>query len=105
MYRAGRRAGGNRELPWFAVFQTSVSEEFLREHGRFDTIVLADVIEHLPDPAEMVSLLKQGLVPDGSIVASVPNVAHWFVRIDLLRGSFNYQEMGIMDATHLRWFT
>jgi 2-polyprenyl-3-methyl-5-hydroxy-6-metoxy-1,4-benzoquinol methylase len=71
------------------VFQTSVSEEFLREHGPFDTIVLADVLEHLPDSAEMVSLLKQGMVPDGSIVASVPNVAHWYIRIDLLRGRFN----------------
>lgn len=53
----------------------------------------------------MVSLLKQGMVPDGSMVASVSDVAHWFIRIDLLRGSFNYQEKGIMDATHLRWFT
>jgi hypothetical protein len=59
----------------------------------------------LPNPGELVLLAKKGLVPGGAIVASVPNVAHWFVRLDLLRGRFEYQDCGIMDATHLRWFT
>ncbi len=85
--------------------QGFLSETFLKEHGPFDVIVFADVLEHLPNPAEMVLLAKKGLRPGGSIVASVPNVAHWFVRVDLLRGRFNYQDCGIMDATHLRWFT
>jgi len=87
------------------AFQGFLSESFLKEHGPFDVIVFADVLEHLSDPAEMVLLAKKGLRPGGSIIASVPNVAHWFVRIDLLCGRFNYQDCGIMDATHLRWFT
>jgi len=82
-----------------------LSPDFIRQHGPFDYIVFADVLEHLPNPAEIVVMAKDGLKPGGSVVASIPNVAHWFVRTDLLRGRFDYQDCGIMDATHLRWFT
>ena len=82
-----------------------LTEEFIRQHGPFDYIVFADVLEHLANPAALVLLAKQGLKPGGSILISVPNVAHWFVRVGLLWGRFDYQESGIMDATHLRWFT
>lgn len=73
--------------------------------GTFDVIVFADVLEHLVNPAEALDLASKHLAPGGCIVASVPNVAHWTVRLDLLLGRFNYRELGIMDATHLRWFT
>lgn len=87
------------------VFDGTLSDDFLREHGLFDTIVFADVLEHLPNPGELVLLAERGLAPGGSIVASVPNIAHWSVRLNLLRGRFDYRDCGIMDATHLRWFT
>jgi methionine biosynthesis protein MetW len=82
-----------------------LSSEFIQRHGPFDYVIFADVLEHLPNPAEIVKIAKTGLKPGGSVVASVPNVAHWFVRVDLLAGRFDYQNCGIMDATHLRWFT
>ena len=82
-----------------------LSEDFLREHGPFQTILFADVLEHLPSPGAMIQLAKKGLAPEGAIVASVPNVAHFFVRMNLLAGNFDYRDCGIMDATHLRWFT
>jgi methionine biosynthesis protein MetW len=82
-----------------------LSPDFIRQYGPFDYVVFADVLEHLPNPAEIVVMARDGLKPGGSVVASVPNVAHWFVRTDLLAGRFNYQDCGIMDATHLRWFT
>ena len=50
--------------------------------------------EHLPNPAEIVIMAKEGLRPGGSVLVSVPNVAHWFVRMDLLVGRFNYQDCG-----------
>jgi methionine biosynthesis protein MetW len=87
------------------VYKGYLSLEFIKEHGSYDYIVFADVIEHLSNPAEIIIMAKQGLKPGGSILASVPNIAHWFVRIDLLFGRFDYQDSGIMDATHLRWFT
>jgi SAM-dependent methyltransferase len=80
-------------------------EAFLSEHGPFDAILFTDVLEHLPAPGDMIALAVKGLRPGGFIIASVPNVAHWTVRFRLLLGRFNYTEYGIMDATHLRWFT
>jgi methionine biosynthesis protein MetW len=87
------------------VVEGILSLEFLDQFGPFETILFADVLEHLPNPGEQVLLATEGLAADGSIVASVPNIAHWFVRVDLLRGRFVYRDCGIMDATHLRWFT
>jgi methionine biosynthesis protein MetW len=80
-------------------------EAFLRTAGLFDVIVFADVLEHLSDPTSLLRMAGQALRPNGCVVASVPNVAHWSVRIDLLIGRFDYSPCGIMDATHLRWFT
>ncbi len=77
----------------------------IEEVDLFDIILFGDVLEHLSDPHSILCVAKRYLRPGGSVVISVPNVAHWMVRLDLLRGKFNYQEGGIMDATHLRWFT
>ena len=79
--------------------------ELLASLGQFDAIIFADVLEHLVDPAEMLRLVKSALKSDGVIVASVPNVANWTVRLRLLFGRFDFTDSGIMDATHLRWFT
>jgi len=76
-----------------------------RVRGTFDVIVFADVLEHLRNPQgvleESVHLLKEG----GYLLISVPNVAHWDVRKDLLFGRFEYTESGLMDSTHIRFFT
>lgn len=82
-----------------------LSADYFAEHGSFDVIMFADVLEHLSDPAAMLSLALSGLRPGGFLLISVPNVAHWTVRWQLLWGNFNYMSSGIRDATHLRWFT
>jgi methionine biosynthesis protein MetW len=82
-----------------------LDEAFFVEHGTFDVIVFADVLEHLVDPAGMLALASKGLRPNGRILISVPNVAHWSMRWYILLGRFNYTDTGIRDATHLRWFT
>ncbi|MGA3266417.1 MAG: class I SAM-dependent methyltransferase [Verrucomicrobiota bacterium] len=73
--------------------------------GKFDAIVLADVIEHLANPTDLILLTKAFLKPGGRLLISTPNVAHWSIRTKLLFGHFDYQPVGLMDATHLRWFT
>jgi SAM-dependent methyltransferase len=80
-------------------------EAFLEGCGTFDAILFGDVLEHLADPARMLELARRCLSPGGVILVSVPNVAHWTVRLRLLLGRFDYRDAGIMDATHLRWFT
>ena len=71
----------------------------------FDVAILADVIEHLAYPGPVLATARRLLKPSGHLLVSVPNVAHWTLRTSLLRGRFDYEPTGLMDATHLRWFT
>lgn len=72
----------------------------------FDYIICADVLEHLIDPWSVLSALVSYLRPGGRVVLSLPNVRHWSVWLPLiLRGQWEYREEGIMDRTHLRFFT
>jgi 2-polyprenyl-3-methyl-5-hydroxy-6-metoxy-1,4-benzoquinol methylase len=75
------------------------------EGRTFDAIVLGDILEHLPEPNEILARLSGLLAPGGSVVLSVPNVAHGSVRLALLQGSWDYRDLGLMDRTHLRFFT
>jgi SAM-dependent methyltransferase len=78
-----------------------------RELGddRFDVVVAADVLEHLKDPLRVARSLTRLLRQDGYFVVSIPNVAHGSVRLALLGGHFRYTEQGLLDRTHLRFFT
>jgi SAM-dependent methyltransferase len=71
----------------------------------FDVILFADVLEHLRDPAVVLRRSLASLKPTGEILISVPNIANWIIRIGLLFGQFNYSDRGILDRTHLRFFT
>jgi 2-polyprenyl-3-methyl-5-hydroxy-6-metoxy-1,4-benzoquinol methylase len=73
--------------------------------GGFDVILFGDVLEHMVQPWEVLRSLRDRLNPEGYLVVSLPNVAHWDVRMGLLRGRFDYQRTGLLDATHLRFFT
>jgi 2-polyprenyl-3-methyl-5-hydroxy-6-metoxy-1,4-benzoquinol methylase len=72
---------------------------------RFDVVVFGDVLEHLRDPVSVVRKSSRVLADDGCVVMSVPNVAHGDVRLALLKGEFRYRPIGLLDATHLRFFT
>jgi SAM-dependent methyltransferase len=72
----------------------------------FDTIVFADILEHLIDPQRIYrSLIDHYLKSGGKIIISLPNVANWTIRLNLLFGRFAYQDTGILDRTHLHYFT
>jgi glycosyltransferase involved in cell wall biosynthesis len=72
---------------------------------RFDTILFADVLEHLPDPQAMLSQATGLLSDNGKILVSLPNAVHWTVRAQVAAGRFDYANKGIMDRGHLRFFT
>jgi 2-polyprenyl-3-methyl-5-hydroxy-6-metoxy-1,4-benzoquinol methylase len=88
-----------------AVIQGDLDEPLIDAHGPFDVIVLSDVLEHLASPEPMLKLVRRGLADGGFLLLSVPNVAHWTIRLGLLAGRFEYEATGLCDATHLRWFT
>jgi GT2 family glycosyltransferase/2-polyprenyl-3-methyl-5-hydroxy-6-metoxy-1,4-benzoquinol methylase len=74
--------------------------------GSFDCIVCADVLEHLREPARVLTLLGRYLAPGGRLIASIPNVRHTNVLLPLLvSGRWQYADEGILDRTHLRFFT
>jgi 2-polyprenyl-3-methyl-5-hydroxy-6-metoxy-1,4-benzoquinol methylase len=75
--------------------------------GNFDTIIAADVIEHLVDPFAALGRWVEWCAPRGELVISTPNLRHFRVIRDLAaRGRFDYVDAGgLMDRTHLRWFT
>ncbi|HXH23907.1 MAG TPA: class I SAM-dependent methyltransferase [Vicinamibacterales bacterium] len=75
------------------------------EQGTFDCLVFADVLEHVVDPRTFLQGALRFLRPHGVVVVSVPNVAHWSVRLALCRGQFDYTPTGLLDETHLRFFT
>ncbi|HYI09428.1 MAG TPA: class I SAM-dependent methyltransferase [Thermoanaerobaculia bacterium] len=70
-----------------------------------DAIVLADVLEHLRSPAAALGLVRTALRDDGRVFISVPNIANITVRLGLLLGIFEYRDRGILDHTHLRFYT
>lgn len=72
---------------------------------RFEAILFGDVLEHLVDPWQALVWARGLLKPGGRVVVSIPNVGHWSVRWSLLRGRFDYQDHGLLDRTHLRFFT
>ncbi|MBY0220375.1 bifunctional 2-polyprenyl-6-hydroxyphenol methylase/3-demethylubiquinol 3-O-methyltransferase UbiG [Paenibacillus illinoisensis] len=72
---------------------------------KFDYIIFADVLEHLYDPQKVLSESKRLLNANGSIFISIPNVAHNSIIIDLINNKFNYQKIGLLDNTHIRFFT
>lgn len=82
-------------------------EDFIEAHAevRFDVITFGDVLEHLVDPESVLKLCSSILTADGMVVASVPNVTHLGVRAMLMEGRWDYCELGLLDRTHLRFFS
>jgi glycosyltransferase involved in cell wall biosynthesis len=86
--------------------KASLEEGIPAEAGDgFDVIVAADVIEHLSRPGEVLRDMCRVLRPGGQVLLSVPNFAHWYPRIRVATGQFGYDRRGILDETHLRFFT
>lgn len=73
--------------------------------GDFDVCLAGDVLEHLIDPLRVLSRMAQLLAPGGRVVVSLPHVAHADLRLALLQGRFDYHSWGLLDRTHLRFFT
>jgi methionine biosynthesis protein MetW len=87
------------------VHNIYLDESSILGFGQFDVIILADVLEHLVNPHELLILVRQLMHPASRLIISVPNIAHWSIRLGLLAGKFEYTETGILDSTHIRWFT
>ncbi len=73
--------------------------------GSFDALIISEVLEHLIDPGATLARLAPLLRPGARVFASSPCLAHWSNIVNLVQGRFDYVDVGMMDRTHLRWFT
>ena len=71
----------------------------------FDVVLFADVLEHLKEPRDVLRRARPFVAENGVVIASIPNIAHGSVRLALLGGEFRYRDWGLLDDTHLRFFT
>jgi SAM-dependent methyltransferase len=81
-----------------------VDEETMRQWGA-DCWVFGDALEHLRDPWALLARLRRVMPAHGCIVACIPNAQNWTVQVRLNSGTFRYEDQGLMDRSHLRWFT
>ena len=79
--------------------------EFFQNTLKFDYIIFADVLEHVVDPGELIYRFSKKLNAGGKILISIPNVAHMDICTNIINRTFNYNKIGILDNTHLRFFT
>ena len=91
----------------FAEILTGDVENFVFPYPEnfFDYIIFGDVLEHLYNPQKVLENIKPYLKEDGKIIASIPNIQHWSIIEELLKGNWSYTDAGILDKTHLRFFT
>jgi len=75
------------------------------DDGHFDCMIFADILEHLIDPLALLKKLTKKLSDSGTIIASIPNVRYYGIISMLVQGRWKYEDFGILDKTHLRFFT
>lgn len=83
----------------------NVEQDSLARLGKYDSILMMDVIEHLVNPTTALQKIANLLKPGGRLIFSVPNMAHISVRLDLLLGDLDYRDIGLLDDTHLHFYS
>ena len=81
------------------------TESFSNYNEKFDAIVFGDVLEHLSDPENILTIFKKYLRPGGYFVVSLPNISHLSIKAQILFDDWEYTDVGLLDRTHIRFFT
>lgn len=89
----------------FCLDLNTVTNELDKYIGAFDKIVVLDVLEHTNDPQSVLKTLTRLLKRNGQLIASVPNVSHGSIKCKIMLNAFEYEDKGILDRTHLRFFS
>lgn len=89
----------------FAADIETLSDEDFASLFPSDCWVFGDCLEHLKDPWSVLRRVRSAISPDGCVLVCIPNAQHWSVQFCLMSGQFRYQDSGLLDRTHLRWFT
>lgn len=88
-----------------AVHVLDIERNEFRASRKYDVIIFADVLEHLKNPSLVLKKFLKHLKPSGKVIVSLPNIANWTVRLKLLTGNFTRTPTGILDETHIHFYT
>ncbi len=102
---AAKIASSRLDLVINQKFEESNPESYGIAKGSIDTVILADVLEHMYDPWHVLVRLRPYLTPNAQVFASIPNVRNLWLMNELAHGRFTYETMGLLDITHIRFFT
>ncbi len=80
-------------------------DDFYERYRGCDVWVFGDTLEHMKDPWKVLGKVRESMVGGGMVVACIPNAQHWSIQARLATGAFWYEDAGLLDRTHLRWFT
>lgn len=83
----------------------SADDSFWIKNTDRDCWIFGDTLEHLKDPWRILKKIRSIIPEEGSVVVCIPNAQHWSLQVKLCIGNFRYQDSGLLDRTHLRWFT
>lgn len=83
----------------------AVDESFYAKYADYNVWIFGDVLEHLRYPWEVLARIRRSMPADGCVIVCLPNAQHWSVQAKLAVGDFRYTEGGLLDRTHMRWFT
>ena len=89
----------------YALVQADLEQGLPPLEQKFDTIICADILEHLKDPESLLRQLRSVLNPGGRLIASLPNSGHLYFRLVVLAGKIPKSERGLFDRTHVHFFT
>jgi ubiquinone/menaquinone biosynthesis C-methylase UbiE len=83
----------------------TLGDAFFDQQQDRDCWIFGDALEHLKDPWRVLKSIRRVMPDQGCVVACIPNAQHWSVQVRLSVGQFRYEDSGLLDRTHLRWFT
>ncbi|MBR1416217.1 MAG: class I SAM-dependent methyltransferase [Bacilli bacterium] len=106
-YEVCKKKNIYRNLYNFSISNDKATEyiKFDKLNLKYDYIIFADVLEHLANPYEVLANVSKYLKKDGAIIVCIPNISHIDIIKSIIEGNFNYNRHGILDSTHLRFFT
>lgn len=106
-YKIALESGNYQTVYNFSItdYKNKLYRKFLKNKSKYDYIILADVLEHIDDPLKIIDIFKDKLKSNGKFLISVPNIAHIDIIKGLINKKFDYNNVGILDSTHLRFFT
>jgi len=83
----------------------NLKDEFFDANRLCNCWIFGDTLEHLKDPWRVLRSIRRVISHEGCVIACIPNLQHWSLQVKIGIGSFRYEDSGLMDRTHLRWFT